>query len=309
MSQGFAALQGLVVGGIATYYGEQALAHGELPEAAKAWAVFALSMIAPALIVIGAIRNLLDGTSTLPSLLGRVCMASITVGAAILAHVTGASSGVLSKVLGSVVYAVTRGAANFVFPLKDNAGPATMATTGVSAFVHGIVQFAVSEMGQWLPLTSLARAGIGLPHSLGADFIHAFVTAFGVIMVDVVSIYSKCLPALSPNYGKDSVFTDPESLQQRGLVARAGYRQPDSTKAMDDGLGIVPIRLSSSINSALIPAMLAHVLRQLEFDDGDLGHVMSGCLALVAFISYFPLVFGSAKRSDNAYTLQETPVP
>jgi hypothetical protein len=69
------------------------------------------------------------------------------------------------------------------------------------------------------------------------------------------------------------------------------------------------MRLSVGHSFALVMGAVATLLSNSEIEEGYQGHVMSGCLALMAMIIYFPLVFGSVKRTDNLYELQETVIP
>ncbi|WP_242485716.1 hypothetical protein [Pseudomonas sp. TH41] len=114
---------------------------------------------------------------------------------------------------------------------------------------------------------------------------------------------------LSPTPGMDSIFSDPEALQQVVLEVRAGVQRPTRTQLADALLNIGALRLSVGHAIALVTGAVASLLSNSEIEEGYQGHVMSGCLALMAMIIYFPLVFGSTKRTDNFYTLQETAVP
>ncbi|AKV07682.1 hypothetical protein B723_15140 [Pseudomonas fluorescens NCIMB 11764] len=294
---------------VVAYHVEQSLREGDSPEAGRAWAMVAMTMIGPALTLIGAIRNECDGTANLSSRLGRVCMASITMGALIAAHLTGASDKLLPAVVGGSIYTVARGLANVFIPLQDNAGSANAATTGVATAAYGAAQFFLAELGQLAPLSGAARATAELGYSLGADAIQGVLNGFGIVVDDVISILCKSSHVLSPDPGWDSVFSDPEALRQMVLEVRAEVRRPTRTQLADALLDIGALRLSAGHAIALVMGAVASLLSSSRVDDGDQGHIMSGCLALMAMIIYFPLVFGSAKRTDNTYTLQETVVP
>lgn len=162
---------------------------------------------------------------------------------------------------------------------------------------------------QVLPLSGAARATAELGYSLGADAIQGVLNGFGIVVDDVISILCKSSHVLSPDPGWDSVFSDPEALRQMVLEVRAEVRRPTRTQLADALLDIGALRLSAGHAIALVMGAVASLLSSSRVDDGDQGHIMSGCLALMAMIIYFPLVFGSAKRTDNTYTLQETVVP
>jgi hypothetical protein len=236
-------------------------------------------------------------------------MASITMGALIAAHLTGASDKLLPAVVGGSIYTVARGLANVFIPLQDNAGSANAATTGVATAAYGAAQFFLAELGQLAPLSGAARATAELGYSLGADAIQGVLNGFGIVVDDVISILCKSSHVLSPDPGWDSVFSDPEALRQMVLEVRAEVRRPTRTQLADALLDIGALRLSAGHAIALVMGAVASLLSSSKVDDGDQGHIMSGCLALMAMIIYFPLVFGSAKRTDNTYALQETVVP
>lgn len=299
----------IVLRQIVAFHVEHALREGDSPEASRAWAVVAISMIGPALTLVGAIRNECDGTANLASRLGRVCMASITMGALIAAHLTGASQRLLPAVVGGSIYTLARGLANVFIPLHDNANPATAATTGVAAAAYGVARFLLAELGQLAPLSGAARATAELGYSLGADAIQGLLNGFGVVVDDLVAIFCKSLHRLSPTPGMDSVFSDPKALQQVVLEVRAGVQRPTRIQMADAIFDIGAMRISVGYFFALLGGAVESLLRNSEIEEGYQGYVMSGCLTLMGIIIYFPLVFGSAKRTDNLYKLQETPVP
>lgn len=294
---------------VAAYNIEHALREGDSTEASRAWAVVAITLMGPALTLMGAIRNECDGTASPASRLGRLCMVSITLGALIAAHVTGASNTLLPTVIGGSIYTLARGLANAVIPLQDNAGPANVKAAGVTTAAYGAAQFLLAELGQLAPLSGPARAAAGLGYSLGADAIQGLMNGFGMVVDDVISILCKSWQVLSPSPGLDSVFSDPESLQQMVLEVRAGVQRPTRTQLADALLNIGALRLSAGHAIALVMGAVASLLSDSEIGEDYQGHVMNGCLALMAMIIYFPLVFGSAKRTDNIYALQETAVP
>lgn len=294
---------------VVAYHVEQALREGDSREAGRAWAVVAITMIGPALTLIGAIRNECDGTASLSSRLGRVCMASVTMGALIAAHLTASTEKLLPAVVGGSIYTVARGLANVFIPLKDNAGSSNAATTGAATAAYGVAQFFLAELGQLTPLSGAARAAAELGYSLGADAIQGVLNGFGIVVDDVISILCKCSHVLSPNPGLDSVFSDPEALSLGGLEVRMDVQLPTRTQFADALLDIGALRLSAGHAIALVIGAVASLLSSSEIDDGDQGYVMSGCLGLMAMIIYFPLVFGSAKRTDNLYMVNETAIP
>lgn len=294
---------------VVSYHVEQALREGDSTETSRAWAVVAMTMIGPALTLMGAIRNERDGTASPASRLGRVCMASITMGALIAAHVTGAASTLLPTVIGGSVYTLARGLANVVIPLQDNAEPANVKATGATTAAYGAAQFLLAELGQLAPLSGRARAAMGLGYSLGADVIQGAVNGFAMLLDDVISILCKSWRVLSPSPGLDSVFSDPESLQQMVLQVRAGIQRPTRTQLADALLNIGALRLSAGHAIALVVGAVATLLSDSEIDPGYEGHILNGCLALMAMVIYFPLVFGITKRTDNLYVLQETAGP
>lgn len=294
---------------LVSYHVEQALREGDSPEASREWAVVAITMIGPALTLMGAIRNERDGTASPASRLGRACMVSITLGAVIAAHLTGASSALLPTVVGGSIYTLARGLANVFIPLQDNAGPTTALATGATTAVYGAAQFLLAQMGQLAPLSGPARVTAGLGYSLGADAIQGVMNGFAMALDDVVSILCKSWKLLSPSPRLDSVFSDPEALQQVVLRVRAGVQRPTRTQLADAVFNIGALRLSAGHAIVLVVGAVASLLGDSEVDSGYEMHILNGCLALMAMIVYFPLVFGITKRIDNLYVLQETAGP
>ena len=131
----------------------------------------------------------------------------------------------------------------------------------------------------------------------------------GVVVDDVISILCKIWHVLSPTPALDAVFFDPEALQQMVLKCAPVFSDRPGTQLADALLNIGAMRLSFGHAIALVTGAVASLLSNSEIDEGYQGHVMSGRLALMAMIIYFPLIFGSAKRTDNLYELRETAVP
>lgn len=294
---------------IVGYCVEKALSEGDSPQASQEWAVVAITMIGPALTLIGAIRNERGGMASVQSRLGRLCMVSITMGSLIAAHLTGASKNLLPTVLGGTVYTLARGLANVFIPLQDNAGPPTVLATGVTTGAYGAVQFLLAELDRLAPLSGPARAAADLGYSMGANAIRGVLNGFGIVVDDFISILCKSWNVLSPSPGLDSVFSDPESLQQMVLQVRAGVQVPTRTELADALLNVGALRLSAGHAISLVMSMVASLLIESEVGEDNQGHILSGCLAMMLMIIYFPLVFGCFKRTDNTYTLKETTVP
>lgn len=291
------------------YCVEKALREGDSPQASQEWAVVAIIMIGPALTLIGAIRNECGGMASAQSRLGRSCMASLTMGALIAAHLTGASKNLLPTVLSGTVYTLARGLANVFIPLQDNAGPPNILATGVTTGAYGAVQFLLAQVDQLAPLSGPARAAAELGYSMGADTIRGLLNGFGIVVDDFISILCKSWNVLSPSPGLDSVFSDPESLQQMVLQVRAGVQVPTRTQLADALLNVGALRLSAGHAISLVMSMVASLLIESDVGEDNQGHILSGCLAMMLMIIYFPLVFGCVKRTDNTYALKETAVP
>jgi hypothetical protein len=293
----------------ANYHIEQALAEGDTPEATRAWAVVAIALMGPALTLIGAIRNERDGTASPASRLGRACMASITLGALIAAHLSDSTRNMLPAVVGGAVYTLARGLANACFPLLDNSGGGNVSTTLVTTGAYGAAQYALAHIGDLAPLRGATRAAAGIGYSLGADAIQGLLNGFGMVVDDVISILCKSCQLLAPSPGLDSVFSDPESLQQTVLKVRAGVQRPTRSQLADAALNIGAMRLSAGHAIALVLGAVATLLSDCEVEEGYQGHILNGCLALMAMVIYFPLILGSGKRTDNSYAPGETELP
>ncbi|MFJ3367566.1 hypothetical protein [Pseudomonas sp. NPDC086251] len=299
----------IVLRQVVGFHVAQALREGDSPEASRAWAVVAQTMIGPALILVGAIRNECAGTASPGARLGRICMASITMGALIAAYLTGASKNLLPTVTGVTIYTLARGLANAFFPLKDNAGGVTAVATGVRTAAYGAAQFLLDELATLAPLSGPARAAAELGYSVGADAIQGALNAFGIVVDDTISILCKSWNLLTPSVGLDSVFSDPESLQQIVLEVRAGVQLPTRTQLADALLDIGALRLSAGHAISLVVGTVALLLSEAEVGEGERGHILSGCLAIMLMMVYLPLIFGSVQRSGNSYSPQETVVP
>ncbi|MNY59408.1 hypothetical protein D3C86_1958540 [compost metagenome] len=93
------------------------------------------------------------------------------------------------------------------------------------------------------------------------------------------------------------------------LRVRAGVQRPTRTQLADAVFNIGALRLSAGHAIVLVVGAVASLLGDSEVDSGYEMHILNGCLALMAMIVYFPLVFGITKRIDNLYVLQETAGP
>ncbi|MCW8277102.1 hypothetical protein IMF27_16595 [Pseudomonas sp. PCH199] len=293
----------------AGYHIEQALREGDSSEASRAWAVVAITLIGPALTLIGAIRNECNGTASPASRLGRVGMAVVTLGVLIAAHFNGAINKLLPAVSGGLIYTLVRGLFNAFIPLLDNAGSANVRTTGLSAGAYGAAQFLLAELGQLAPLSGPARAAAGLGYSLGADAIKGLLNGFGMALDDVISILAKSWHVLSPSPGQDSVFFDPESQRQMELKVLAGVQKPTRSQWADALLNIGAMRLSMGHAITLMMSAVTWLLVDSEAAEDDQAHYLIGSTALMATFLYPFLVFGCTKYGGNSYEFKETEVP
>jgi len=289
---------------------EHALHEGDAPEASRAWAAVSLAMVGPALTLMGALRREFAGEASWKSRVGCLCMASAVMGSMIGAVVTGAASKLFPSMVGGVVYIGARAVAQSFFPLKDNAGPANAAATGVTAAAYGAVQFALAELGKILPLSGAARAAGELGHEFGADALHAGLNALGMVVDVAILVLCKSWHVLSPQQGLDSVFSDPETLQQMALEVRVGAQRPTMTQLADAFVNVAGLRLSFGHAVSLTVGVAASLLSESEIGDDTQGHLLNGCFAVMMMLLYFPLIFANLKRTDNTYALpQETTTP
>jgi hypothetical protein len=287
------------------YLVENAMRDGDTPEASRAWAAVAVAMIGPALTLMGAIRREFSGEASWKSRVACLCMASAVMGSALGAVLTGAASKLFPAMTGSVVYITARAVAQSFFPLKDNAGPANVAATGVTAAAYGAGQFALAELGKAMPLSGPARAAEGLGYDFGADAIQAGLNALGMVVDVATLIACKSWHVLSPQRGLDSVFSDPESLQQMALEVRAGVQWPTRTQLADAFVNVAGARISFGHAVSMFVAVVTALLSD-KVGEGTQGHLFNGCLAIMVAILYFPLIFANLKQTNNTYALQET---
>jgi hypothetical protein len=294
------------------FYVEKAIREGDSPEASRAWEVAAITMIGPAMSLMGAIRDECTGTASLQSRLGRVCMASITMGALIAAHLTGASSTMLSGIINTNIYTVARDLANAFFPLQDNAGTASAGATGVTTVAFGAVQFLLAELGALMPLSGPGRYAAELGYSLGADVIQGVLNATGAVIDDFIFILCRSWTVLSPSAGLDSVLSDSESLQQSVLQVRAGARLPSSEALASAFLNVNASRTSAFQALNLAVAAAAAELALTDLGEDTQGHVVNVCVMLMLMLIYFPFIWSCSQRTDNQWSpeqLRENPAP
>ncbi|BCX66984.1 MULTISPECIES: hypothetical protein [Pseudomonas] len=294
------------------YYVEKAIREGDSTDASRVWAVAAITMIGPAMSLMGAIRDECAGAATLQTRLGRVCMASITMGAFIAAQLTGATNTMLSTVIGTNVYTVARDVTNAFFPLQDNAGGATALSTGVTTAAYGAVQFSLEHLNALMPLSGAGRYAAELGYSLGADVIQGVLNGLGAVTDDFIFILCRSWPLLSPSVGLDSAQFDPESLQRSVLEVRAGARLPSREQLANALLNVNASRTSAfqALNHALGAAAVTLALSDL--DEGTQGHLLVVGLAMVLMLIYFPFIWSCSQRTDRANApaqLSENPAP
>ncbi|WP_223535028.1 hypothetical protein [Pseudomonas sp. GL-B-16] len=282
------------------FYVEKAIREGDSPEASRAWEVAAITMIGPAMSLMGAIRDECAGTASLQSRLGRVCMASITMGALFAAHLNGASSNMLSGIINTNIYTVARDLANAFFPLQDNAGAASAGATGVTTVAFGTVQFLLAELGALMPLSGPGRYAAELGYSLGADVIQGALNATGAVIDDFIFILCRSWPLLSPSAGLGSVLSDPESLQQSVLQVRAGARLPSREQLADALLNVSASRTSAFQAINLAVAAAAVELAFSDMGENAQGHVVNVCLMAMLMLIYFPFIWSCSQRPPDA---------
>jgi len=283
---------------------EQALLAGDTPEAGRAWLAAAAAMTGPGLVVAGALVRHLEGESRLESKLAAAFLAIGATGFAIGACVTGAAQTLFSKVAGVVIYNLLRALADLLVPLKDNAGPASAAATGVTAMVYGAFQLAQSEVARLMPLDGLARAAQGLGYCFRDD-LFPIVSTTVVQLIDAgVLIATKNSNWLSPRRGADSALFDEEALRHRTLKTETVLQWPTQTQTAHTILNVTGARISFGVALAASSAMLADYLSKSEFGDDTQGHILQGCLAVLAVFLYVALINSVAKRTDNTYDLE-----
>ena len=283
---------------IVGYYVEQAIREGDSPEASRAWAVAAITMIGPALSLMGAIRDECAGTANLQTRLGRVCMASITMGSLIAAHLTGASNSMLSTAINTTVYTFARDLCNAFFPLNDNAAAVNDKATAVSMAAFGTVQYLLEQLAPLMPPSGPGRAAAGIGWSLGADVIAGTVNAFGAVVDDFVFILCRSWPLLSPSVGLGSV--DVESLEQRVLEVRTEARVPTAQQ-----LGNAMFNNAASRTSAFMGIVLALGAAAVELSLTDLGEntqaqLLNIALGIMMMLIYFPFIWSCSQSAPEA---------
>lgn len=285
---------------IVGYYVEQAIREGDSPEASRAWEVAAIAMIGPALSLMGAIRDECAGTANLQTRLGRVCMASITMGSLIAAHLTGASSSMLSTAINTTVYTFARDLCNAFFPLNDNAGAVTAQATGVSMAAFGTVQYLLEQLAPLMPLSGPGRAAAGVGLSLGADAIAGALNAFGAVIDDFVFILCRDWPLLSPSVGLGAVSVDPESLQQRVLEVRTEARVPTAQQLGNAMFNNAASRTSAFMGLVLTLGAVAVELSLTELGENTQAQLLNIGLGIMMMLIYFPFIWSCSQSAPEA---------
>jgi hypothetical protein len=290
------------------YYVEQAIREGASPESSQAWSVVAVTMIGPAMSLMGALRDEGAGIANLRTRLGRLCMASITMGALIVAHLTGASSSMLSTAINTTVYTFARDLCNAFIPLNDNAGPVTDKATAAAMVAFGAVQFSLEQLSPWMPASGPGRAAAGLAWSLGADVVAGALNSVGAVIDDIFFVLCRSWPLLSPQVGLGAVLVDPESLQREVLRVRAEARVPTAQQ-----IGNALFNNGASRASAFMALVLALGAAATELSGTDYGEntqtqLVNISLGMMMMLIYFPFIWScsqSAPEAKPAAQLQE----
>ena len=279
------------------FYVEKAIREGDLPEATHAWLVAAIAMIGPAVSLIGAIRDECAGTANLQTRLGRVCMASITMGALIAAHLTGASSSMLSTAVNTTVYTFARDLCNAFFPLNDNAGAVNNRATAVSMAAFGTVQYLLEQLAPLMPLSGPGRAAADLGWSLGADAIAGAVNALGAVADDCVFILCRSWSLLSPSVGLGSL--DIESLEQRVLEVRTEARVPTAQQLGNAMFNNAASRTSAFMGLVLTLGAAAVELSLTDFGENTQAQILNIGLGMMMMLIYFPFIWSCSQSAPE----------
>ncbi|WP_460139850.1 hypothetical protein [Pseudomonas sp. S2_E01] len=278
-------------------YVDDAMKMGNTPDAVKAWWVSALAMIGPALILVGAVRNGLNGTGSVSSNLWRVLTASLTVGALIASRLTGMDSKTLPAMVGATLYSVLRDLLNTLFPLKDNAAAPSGMNTGATAVIYGVSQYILAQVGQLIPTVN----GSGLMPNL----IRTSLDSFGLVLDDVVYMLCRSCDWLTGASMPEPPVAGYEQERDRTLKVLASAQVPDRHQCANTAFNIGGQRMAVAHAFTLILPAMFSILQTSEVEDPQ------GLLNLfIGFMSaaiYLPLVFGALMRTDRSYTLSETP--
>lgn len=281
------------------FYVEKAIREGDSPEASQAWAVAAITMIGPAVSLMGAIRDECAGTANLQTRLGRVCMASITMGSLIAAHLTGASSSMLSTAVNTTVYTFARDLCNAFFPFKEkNAGAVNDKATAVSMAAFGTVQYVLEHLAPLMPASGPGRAAADLGWSLGADAIAGAVNALGAVIDDVVFILCRSWSLLSPSVGLEAASVDPESLRQHALEVRTEARVPTAQQLRDAMFNNAASRTSAFMGLVLALGAATVELSLTELGENTQVQLVNVALGMMMMLIYFPFIW-SCSQSDR----------
>ena len=278
-------------------YVDDALKMGNTPDAVKAWWVSAMAMIGPSLILIGAIRNGLNGTGSVSSNLWRVLTASMTVGALIASHLTGTASKTLPAMVGATLYSVLRDLLNTLFPLKDNAAAPSGMNTGATAVIYGVSQYILAQVGQLIPTVN----GSGLMPNL----IRTSLDSFGLVLDDVVYMLCRSCDWLTGASMPEPPVAGYEQERDRTLKVLASAQVPDRHQCANTAFNIGGQRMAVAHAFTLMLPAIFSILQTSEVEDPQ--GLLNLFIGFMCAVVYLPLVFGTLMRTDRSYTLSETP--
>jgi hypothetical protein len=287
------------------YYVEQAIREGDSPESSQAWNVVAVTMIGPAISLMGALRDEGAGTANLQTRLGRLMMASLTMGSLLVAHLTGATSSMLSTAINTTVYTFARDLCNAFIPLNDNAGPVTDKATAAAMVAFGAVQYSLEQLSPWMPASGPGRAAAGLGWSLGADVVAGALNSVGAVIDDFVFVLCRSWPLLSPQVGLGTVSVDPESLQQEVLRVSTEARVPTAQQIGNALFNNGASRTSAFMALVLALGAAATELSRTDFGENTQTQLVNIALGMMMMLIYFPFIWSCSQSAPEAKPLAQ----
>ncbi|WP_160105122.1 hypothetical protein [Pseudomonas izuensis] len=278
------------------------ISEDEPPEAVREGLTIALTMIGPALILIGALRDECSATATLKSRLGRVLMSSIFMGSFIAAQLTGATSSMLTAAARVTVYTLSRDIINAFVPLNDNAGAPSNTAVAVSMAGYGAMQFALAELADRMPLHGAARHAAALDYSFFADLLHSVTNGFGAVADDYLLPLCKHWFPISRSVGIESQVNDPESLRKNVLEVTAGLRLANRHQIGNSFFSVTAARTTAFMAIIAVAFAADSLLADSELGEDTQSRVLRVIEAGMLMLIYFPFIFMCSQRTV------ETPV-
>ncbi|WP_150743068.1 hypothetical protein [Pseudomonas fluorescens] len=282
---------------VVSYYIAEAVQASDLSAKDQALASAAVMLLGPAVNLVGLTRDSVGGVATLQTVMGRLAMCGITVGAVLAAYVTGASKTMLATSVASTTYVVLRDVSNAFFPLNDNAGPPSLPASAAAGGLYAIVQGGVESLAALAPPSGAARASQHLDLSFLSALLPALINSAGSVVDDLIYFNSR-LAMPSPSQSADAFPPEPRGP----AYIRSGFTRPSWTQLTNKLTTNAALRGSAA---TAINATIAAVAVQLAADgtsDRQAQDLLIIGVSVMVMLIYLPFVYGCQQRTNTSYS-------